>query len=220
VRSYPAEVAPFAAVARAGDAVTDGALAEILAPGGAIYFAHQLPSFVGTAIAEPRPSILQMRWTAPRLPAPGRSTPPIRDLGDADLDAMIDLTARAFPGYFRRRTSEMGRYVGIVEDGRLTAMGGERLVMTGYCEVSAICTDPAFTGRGYAHAIVAHVVGRLLDDGVTPFLHVDTGNTRAQAVYRSVGFGESVEVKLLRVRRDQDSAARGQRANVTLTPDP
>jgi GNAT superfamily N-acetyltransferase len=205
VRAYPAEVAPFAAVAHDGDAISDEALAEILAPGASVYFAHQLPVLHGTAIAEPRPPILQMRWTASRLPAPERSTPRIRDLGDADLDAMVDLTSRVFPGYFRRRTPEMGRYVGIVDDGRLAAMGGERLAMTGYCEVSAICTDPAFGGRGYAHAIVAHVVGRLLDEGVTPFLHVDMNNTRAQGVYRSIGFGESSEVRLLRVRRDQES---------------
>lgn len=71
--------------------------------------------------------------------------------------------------------------------------------MTGYCEVSAICTDPAFAGRGYAHAIVAHVVGRLLDEGITPFLHVNMENVRAQSVYRAVGFGDSSPVRLLKV---------------------
>ena len=200
MRAYPAEVAPFAAVERDGDAVSGDALATMLEPGGAVYFAHRLPRVDDSVIAESRPDILQMRWTARDLPVLRRSTPPIRELGDADLDAMVDLTTRVFPGYFRRRTPEMGRYVGIVEHGHLAAMGGERLAMTGYCEVSAVCTDPAFAGRGYAHAIVAHVVGRLLDEGVTPFLHVDMANTRAQAIYRSVGFGESVGVRLLKVR--------------------
>jgi GNAT superfamily N-acetyltransferase len=199
VRAYPAEVAPFAAVARDGDLVTGAALAEIVDPGSTIYFAHQLPALESPASADLRPSILQMRWTAPSPPSLGRSTPPIRDLGDADLDAMIDLTSRVFPGYFRPRTPDMGRYVGIVQDGRLAAMGGERLALTGYCEISAICTDPAFTGRGYAHAIVAHVVQRLLDEGVTPFLHVNAENTRARGVYRALGFGEAVEVRLLKV---------------------
>jgi len=200
VRAYPAEVAPFAAVERDGDALSGDELATILEPGRAVYFAHQLPRVDDSVAAESRPDILQMRWTARHLPALERSTPPIHDLGEADLDAMVDLTSRVFPGYFRRRTPGMGRYVGIVEQGRLAAMGGERLAMTGYCEVSAVCTDPAFAGRGYAHAIVAHVVGRLLDEGVTPFLHVDMANTRAQAIYRSVGFGESVGVRLLKVR--------------------
>ena len=200
MRAYPAEVAPFAAVERDGDALSGDELATILGPGGAVYFAHQLPRVDDSVVAESRPDILQMRWTARHLPALERSTPPIHDLGEADLDAMVNLTSRVFPGYFRRRTPEMGRYVGIVEQGRLAAMGGERLAMTGYCEVSAVCTDPAFAGRGYAHAIVAHVVGRLLDEGVTPFLHVDMANTRAQAVYRSVGFGETRDVRLLKVR--------------------
>jgi GNAT superfamily N-acetyltransferase len=199
VRAYPAEVAPFAAVERDGDTLSGDELASILDPDGAVYFAHRLPSVGDSVVAESRPDILQMRWTARHLPALERSTPPIRDLGEADLDAMVDLTSRVFPGYFRPRTPEMGRYVGIVEHGQLAAMGGERLVMTGYCEVSAVCTDPAFAGRGYAHALVAHVVGRLLDEGVTPFLHVDIGNTRAQAIYRALGFGREREVRLLKV---------------------
>jgi predicted GNAT family acetyltransferase len=96
----------------------------------------------------------------------------------------------------------MGRYFGIVHDGRLAAMGGERLSMTGHREVSAICTDPAFTGRGYARAIVTHIVERLADEGIVPFLHVNAENSRARAVYRSVGFVETSDaVKLLRVRR-------------------
>jgi GNAT superfamily N-acetyltransferase len=200
VRAYPAEVAPFAAIERDGDVVSADELAAILGPGDVVYFAHELPHVDAAVTAESRPDILQMRWTARSLPALERSTPPIRDLGEADVEAMVDLTSRVFPGYFRPRTPEMGRYVGIVEHGRLAAMGGERLAMTGYCEVSAVCTDPAFAGRGYAHAIVAHVVGRLLDEGVTPFLHVDMGNTRAQAIYRAVGFDESSAVRLLRVR--------------------
>jgi GNAT superfamily N-acetyltransferase len=200
VRAYPAEVAPFAAVERDGERLPADVLTEILLPGTAVYFAHKLPVLDGSMTAEARPPILQMRWTARDIPALDRATPPIRSLGPADVEAMLDLTARVFPGYFRQRTPEMGRYVGIVEDGRLTAMGGERLAMTGYCEVSGVCTDPAFTGRGYGHAIVAHVVRRLLDEGTTPFLHVDIGNTRAQAIYRSLGFGASGEVRLMRVR--------------------
>jgi len=199
VRAYPAEVAPFAAVERDGDALSGDALATMLEPRGAVYFAHRLPRIDDSVIAESRPDILQMRWAARDLPAVERSTPPIHDLGEADLDAMVDLTSRVFPGYFRRRTPEMGRYVGIVEQGRLSAMGGERLAMTGYCEVSAVCTDPAAAGRGYAHAIVAHLVGRLLAEGVTPFLHVDMGNARAQAIYRALGFGHEREVRLLKV---------------------
>jgi GNAT superfamily N-acetyltransferase len=180
--------------------VSSEAIGEIVAPGSAVYFVHALPALEPGPIAEPRPSILQMRWTGTSLPSPDRSTPAIRDLGPSDLEAMIDLTSRVFPGYFRPRTPEMGRYVGIVENGTLAAMGGERLALTGYCEVSAICTDPAFAGRGYARAIVAHIVRRLLDEGVTPFLHVNMENTRAQAIYRSVGFGETREVRLLKVR--------------------
>ena len=92
MRAYPAEVAPFAAVERDGDALSGDELATILGPGGAVYFAHRLPRVDDSVVAESRPDILQMRWTARHLPALERSTPPIHDLGEADLDAMVDLT--------------------------------------------------------------------------------------------------------------------------------
>ena len=69
VRAYPAEVAPFAAVERDGDALSGDALATMLEPGGAVYFAHRLPRVDDSVIAESRPDILQMRWTARDLPA-------------------------------------------------------------------------------------------------------------------------------------------------------
>ena len=199
LRAYPPEVAPFAAVARDGDVPSAHDLRQALGDTEVVYFAHQMPALDQSVVTETCAPIVQMTWTPRPLPE-DRSIPSIRALGDADLDAMIDLTARVFPGYFRRRTPEMGRYVGIVEDGRLAAMGGERLSMTGYREVSAICTDPSFTGRGYAHAIVAYIVVRLADEHITPFLHVNAENARARAIYESLGFRNSRQVRLLRVR--------------------
>jgi ribosomal protein S18 acetylase RimI-like enzyme len=200
VRAYPPEVAPFAAVARDGDAPSAHELREALGDADVVYFAHQMPELDGSVVTEACAPIVQMTWTPRPFAARPGGIPPIRALGNDDLDGMIDLTARVFPGYFRKRTPEMGRYVGIVEDGRLAAMGGERLSMTGYREVSAICTDPSFTGRGYARAIVAHIVSRLADEGITPFLHVNAENARARAIYESLGFSNSRDVRLLRVR--------------------
>jgi len=206
VHAYPSEVAPFAAVARDGDAPSAHDLREALGDADVVYFAHQIPALDGSVVTETCAPIVQMTWTPRPFTASTVGIPSIRALGDADLDAMIDLTARVFPGYFRKRTPEMGRYVGIVEDGRLAAMGGERLSMSGHREVSAICTDPSFTGRGYAHAIVAYIVSRLADEGITPFLHVNAENTRARAIYESLGFRNSREVRLLRVRTPTTSA--------------
>jgi len=45
---------------------------------------------------------------------------------------------------------ELGRYFGVIENGRLAAMAGERMGMPGFREVSAVCTHPDFLGRGLA----------------------------------------------------------------------
>jgi ribosomal protein S18 acetylase RimI-like enzyme len=202
VVAYPPEIAPFAAVERDGARLSADDLNEALGDAEIAYFVHRLPALDGSFPAEPRPSVVEMVWRPQRLARIDLPDATIEPLGDQWLDGMVDLTSRVFPGYFRRRTPDMGRYFGIVQGGRLAAMGGERISLTGHREVSAVCTDPAFIGRGYARAIVTHLVARLADEGIVPFLHVNAENSRARAVYRAVGFVETSEaVRLLRVRR-------------------
>lgn len=110
----------------------------------------------------------------------------------------LALTALVFPGYFRARTIALGRYIGIFVDEDLVAMGGERLLLTGHCELSAICTHPAHVGHGYARAIMRELCATIADRGFTPFLHVSPENTRARALYRSLGFAEHAFVPLMR----------------------
>ncbi len=71
---------------------------------------------------------------------------------------MLALTQLVFPGYFRRRTIELGHYVGVRCGIELIAMAGERLKSTGYCEVSGVCTRPEFAGRGLAATLSSMVV--------------------------------------------------------------
>jgi len=209
VLAYPPEVAPFAAVEKDGQVLSARDVGDALGDAEVAYFVHRVPAFDGSVSSEPRPSIVEMVWRPQRLEPVDLAGGRIEPLGSEWVDGMVDLTSRVFPGYFRRRTPEMGRYFGIVHDGRLAAMGGERISMTGHREVSAICTDPAFTGRGYARAIVTDIVRRLADEGIVPFLHVNAENSRARAVYRAVGFVETSErVKLLRVRRPGTGPAR------------
>jgi predicted GNAT family acetyltransferase len=66
-------------------------------------------------------------------------------------------------------------------------LAGERLHLTGFTEVSAVCTHPAFRGRGYGHALMSKVISGILDRGETPFLHVKTDNP-AITLYRKLGF--------------------------------
>ena len=66
---------------------------------------------------------------------------------------MRDLAARTRPGPFGPRTIEFGDYVGTFDGGRLTAMAGERLQDGTRREVSGICTEPVYQGRGLARRL-------------------------------------------------------------------
>jgi predicted GNAT family acetyltransferase len=59
---------------------------------------------------------------------------------------LVELTR---PGPFRRRTVELGAFLGIRERGRLVAMAGGMWIGE-HREVSGICTHPEAQGRGLA----------------------------------------------------------------------
>ena len=112
----------------------------------------------------------------------------IAELGLQDSAEMIELTSLTKPGPFGRRTHELGNYVGIRRNSKLVAMSGQRLQVPGYSEVSAVCTHPEHTGKGYAAALMLEVMRRIRNRGETPFLHVRGDNTRAIALYERLGF--------------------------------
>jgi ribosomal protein S18 acetylase RimI-like enzyme len=110
------------------------------------------------------------------------------ELGAKDSPEMLELTALTKPGPFGKRTHELGTYLGIRREGKLVAMAGERLKVPGYTEVSAVCTHPDHTGRGYARLLMTEVMQRIRDCGETPFLHVMEDNAGAVELYRKLGF--------------------------------
>ncbi len=118
----------------------------------------------------------------------------IRPLDYGDVNQMLELTQKTKPGPFFEKTIEMGKYYGIFDNEKLAAMAGERLRFAGFTEISAICTDPAYLGRGYASVLTMHVAHTIQAEGNIPFLHVKTDNTRAIDVYRRAGFAIRTEV--------------------------
>src|SRR3546814_17260936 len=66
------------------------------------------------------------------------------------------------------RTRELGDYIGVHDQGRLVAMAGQRLHIDGYREISAVCTDPEYRGRGLAAALTAEIAARIHEAGETP----------------------------------------------------
>lgn len=112
----------------------------------------------------------------------------IVELGSSESPEMLELTALTKPGPFSTRTHELGTYLGIRDGGRLAGMAGERLKVPGFTEISAVCTHPEHTGKSYARVLMSEIIERIRARGETPFLHVRQDNTRAIAVYQSLGF--------------------------------
>ena len=109
-------------------------------------------------------------------------------LKDDNIPAMLELTALTRPGPFLQRSIDFGNYEGIFVEGKLVAMAGQRLQPAPYAEVSAVCTHPHHTGKGYAARLVASQVEHLMTSSRIPFLHVYPENTSACKLYEKLGF--------------------------------
>ena len=118
----------------------------------------------------------------------GRASQIFRELTKADVPEMLALTKLTEPGPFLPRTIELGAYLGIHDSGSLVAMAGERLRLSGFTEISAVCTHPQYRGRGYGNALLTALIARIMRRGETPFLHVRTGNVTAVGLYEKLGF--------------------------------
>lgn len=114
--------------------------------------------------------------------------PDLEVLTAADVPEILELIARTRPGPYARRTIEMGTYLGLRIDGKLVAMAGERLHPPGWTEISAVCTDAEFRGRGIATRLIRAVGAGIRARGELPFLHAVAHNTTAIDLYRTLGF--------------------------------
>jgi ribosomal protein S18 acetylase RimI-like enzyme len=118
----------------------------------------------------------------------------IQPLGDEHISEMMALTALTKPGPFYEKTNAFGNYVGIFQNNQLVAMAGERLHLNDYTEISAVCTHPSQTGKGFGSFLVAYLAKKIIDNGQTPFLHVRKDNVGAIRVYEKVGFAVRTEM--------------------------
>jgi len=104
------------------------------------------------------------------------------------IPQMLALTRLTNPGPFHERTIELGNYYGIFCNEQLVAMAGQRMHAGQYLEISAVCTEPGYHGKGYATLLMRHMTAIIKAQMRTPFLHVLTENARAIKLYESLGF--------------------------------
>jgi len=111
----------------------------------------------------------------------------IINLTSSHTDALFQLVNLVQPGYFKRKTSLLGNYYGIFKNDELIAVGGERMQMNAFVEVSAIVTHPNHTGKGYASQLIIHTINNIFKQNKTPYLHVVETNP-AVKLYEKLGF--------------------------------
>lgn len=195
---YPADVAPFAAVA----APTTTALQELyslLALGESVWLVGDTYPYVPELSFEETLECFQM--ILPDEIRPPDPTIQIVPLSTAHAPEMVALTTLTFPGFFRGRTCEMGSYWGVRSDGKLIAMGGERLKLAGYPEISGVCVAPEHRGKGAAAAVIWEIVRNHRREGLVSWLHVGVANHRAIELYLRMGLKVVRKVALNRISR-------------------
>ncbi|WP_238011046.1 GNAT family N-acetyltransferase [Dactylosporangium sp. AC04546] len=183
VRYHP-EVALFGAVAPdAGDDAWDD-VAKLAGPAEVVTVVGEAPpppAAWEVVLEIPGVQLVDVALEAAHDPEAVRLTA-------ADVPEMLDLVERTQPGPFRARTIELGTYLGLRHNGRLIAMAGERMHPPGWTEISAVCTDPGYRGRGLATRLVKAVAAGIRERGEQPFLHASASNINAIRLYEALGF--------------------------------
>lgn len=108
-------------------------------------------------------------------------------LTEKHLDEIYDLIWLVMPGYYQKRSFELGNFYGIFKDKQLVAITGQRMQTHSFIEISSVVTHPNYTKRGYAKQLVTHTTTEILKAHKLPILHTNKGNHAIQ-LYKNLGF--------------------------------
>ena len=103
------------------------------------------------------------------------------------IDEIYELIWLVMPGYYQKRSFNMGNFFGIFKDQKLVSICGQRMQTDDFIEVSAVVTHPDYTRRGLAIQLVSHTTQEILKQSKLPVLHTDKGNT-AIPLYEKLGY--------------------------------
>ncbi len=189
-KRYVPEIGPLAGIERQSSAAYD-ALRQVVPPGDSVaLFLTEAPQVPKNWELSRTFAVHQMDCESFQdVDEAGEESVAFETLSVADVPQMLALTQLTEPGPFRKRTIELGKYLGVFSpDRQLIALSGERLRMPGYTEVSAVCTHPDYRGRGYARSLMSILIREIRKRGETAFLHVKGDNVGAIRLYESLGF--------------------------------
>jgi predicted GNAT family acetyltransferase len=198
--SYRADVAPFAALAEPS-VVAMQQLHSLLSSGEAVWlFGEDYPHIPELSV---KGTLECFQMALPEKVTPVDPIIEMVQLSDVNAGEMLALTALAFPGFFRHRTCEMGSYYGVRSGSELIAMGGERLMLDGYAEISGVCTHPSHRGQSLASSLIWQLVRNHKRSGLVSWLHVSCVNDHAIALYTRMGFKVIRKVTLTQIWRKE-----------------
>lgn len=198
VKRYQRGILPFAAFDHHHPAAIDQ-LDEWIQPGEVFFLIGFLPQIpIHWTILSELPCAQMINQSSVTPPAGNAHITP---LDATHKEEMYQLIQKVQPGYYEPDTHQLGNYFGIWQQRQLVAIAGERMKLEELTEISAICTDPAFTGRQYAQHLIAHLCNTNLEAGKTPFLHVLESNERAIRLYEYMGFTKRRTISFWKLRR-------------------
>src|SRR6476661_930491 len=207
-RRFPPEMTLLGALA-ANTAMAFDSLAQLIQRDAVtLYFTSppQIPTGWEIVRAVELHQMLQETEAPPS--APNDAAPQVIELTPTDVPEMSVVYTATRPGRaLCPRIQKLGQFLGIrepgKEDGKLVAIGGLRLHLPGYREITTVATLPDYEGRGYATAIVRSLIERIRSRGDRPLLTVRSDNTRAIEIYHRLGFKERTLLYSRTIRRAQ-----------------
>jgi len=198
-RKFPREVLPFMATSEDDYRLLDHLL-PVMRPGEEVFIKEAAGEIPLPWEAVSSVACLQMVCPAPLPPSSVPTAGAPRMLTERDNEELIALVNMVQPGYFREETFLLGDYYGIRDKDRLVAVAGQRLQMPGLVEISAVCTHPDHTGKGYAQTLIARLCANIFEAGDMPFLHVAGANIRAIELYKHLGFHTRRDIGFVKLK--------------------
>ncbi|WP_405227068.1 GNAT family N-acetyltransferase [Dokdonia sp. Asnod1-B02] len=108
-------------------------------------------------------------------------------LDESYIDEIYELVWLVMPGFYQKRSFEMGNFYGIIKNGKLVAIAGQRMQTNLFVEISSVVTHPDYTKQKLASQLIAYNAKEILRENKTPILHTNKGNL-AIPLYEKLGF--------------------------------